>query len=101
MEERVSQGLHTKFVFDDGGFTWFDMSVHPVPEGIFILSIDITSQKLAEEGLRRLNEQLEARVVARTSALDTANKELEAFGYSVSHDLRVHCVISMALPGWR
>ena len=88
MEERVSQGLHTKFMFEDGSYTWFDISVQPVPEGIFILSIDITSQKFAEEGMRRLNEQLEARVVARTAALDTVNKELEAFGYSVSHDLR-------------
>ncbi len=88
MADRTEQGLQTLYEYDDGGYAWFDISVQPVPEGIFVLSIDITSQKLAEERLRQLNEQLEARVMQRTAALTAANMELEAFGYSVSHDLR-------------
>jgi PAS domain S-box-containing protein len=49
---------------------------------------DITDRKKTEEAILNLNTELEQRVAARTASLEASNKELEAFSYSVAHDLR-------------
>jgi len=49
---------------------------------------DVSARRRAEEALRLLYAELEQRVIRRTAELEAANKELEAFSYSVSHDLR-------------
>lgn len=51
LEKRVPKRLEYEFVFPDGIHGWFDLSIQPVPEGVFILSIDITERKKQEAKL--------------------------------------------------
>jgi len=56
--------------------------------GCYVILTDITERKQSEESLRRAHDQLEEKVRERTEELLMLNRELEAFSYSVSHDLR-------------
>lgn len=56
--------------------------------GVFAAARDISARKQAEDALQRLNTELEQRVARRTAQLEAANRELEEFSYSISHDLR-------------
>jgi PAS domain S-box-containing protein len=78
----------------EAGYFWARLESQPQSAGdggplsIWLTFTDIDAQVTIAEELRRLNEVLEERVLARTAELEATNKELEAFVYSVSHDLR-------------
>jgi PAS domain S-box-containing protein len=55
--DRIQQQMENEFIYPDGAIGWFDISIQPVPEGVFILSIDITERKKTEKALKE-NEAL-------------------------------------------
>ncbi|MBD2064941.1 PAS domain S-box protein [Funiculus sociatus GB2-A5] len=97
-----SQAIQTKSIYNtefrlrgaDGDYRYFNVRGVPLlsEEGEIREWIgtctDITEKVLSQEAIRQLNAELEKRVIERTAQLEAANKELEAFCYSVSHDLR-------------
>ncbi|HYQ45006.1 MAG TPA: PAS domain S-box protein [Polyangiaceae bacterium] len=95
MDERISVHAETKVQFTNGKKGWFDVRAQPVPEGIFVLSADISERKRAERVLRDMNESLERKVQERTRDLDAAKERAEAadrvksaFLATMSHELR-------------
>lgn len=92
--QRFDETVDLRFRRGDGSIVWVTASVSPMwapgepPSTHIVMALDVSERKGAEERLVDLNAELERRVARRTELLTEANRELEAFSYSVSHDLR-------------
>jgi PAS domain S-box-containing protein len=82
--------FENRYLCSDGSYRWFQWGTAAAPDQnvIYAAGRDISERKDTEAALRKLAEELEERFAARTADLSAANEELEAFAYSVSHDLR-------------
>ncbi len=76
MEKRIPHRMENEFVYPDGEKRWFELSMQPVPEGVFILSLDITERKKAENRILHLNAVLIA--IRNVSQLITQEKNPES-----------------------
>ncbi|MEO8474888.1 MAG: PAS domain S-box protein [Chryseolinea sp.] len=94
IEHHMPYSIDHRIVLKDGSVKWVhqhgEVTLNEKGVAIQLLGIvqDITERKKAEEEILTLNAELEQRVKIRTEQLQQANKEMEAFTYSVSHDLR-------------
>lgn len=58
LESRIPHAMENEFTFPDGHVGWFELRITPVPEGVFIMSLDVSERKRMESELRRSAEQL-------------------------------------------
>lgn len=76
MECRISGLILNEFVYPDNSKAWFELRIEPIPDGIFILSLDVTNLKKTERDLLDLNKSLEKKIKCRTAELSVKNNEL-------------------------
>jgi signal transduction histidine kinase len=93
IEHTQPYDLELEITTAKGNHKWVRTIGQPVLEDGKVVKVwgsfqDITERKRIEEDILRLNADLDRKVIERTAELHAANKELEAFSYSVSHDLR-------------
>ncbi|MDP8267667.1 MAG: PAS domain S-box protein [Candidatus Tenebribacter davisii] len=93
LQKETTSIVEYRFKCKDGKYKWIELTAlncinDPAINGVLLNYHDSTERKQAEFELKKYRDHLEELVKGRTQELESSNKELEAFSYSVSHDLR-------------
>ncbi len=76
MEQRTPANLETEFTFPDGTTRWFELRIEPVPEGLFVLSLDISPRKLAQQAMEHQIDRLKSLRAIDLAILGTTDLRL-------------------------
>lgn len=88
LEERIALRFEESFTFAEGGKEWFEFSVEPVPEGIFVLSRNITERKNATELIARLREDRIIALEVKSESQGAREQMAIEVMANLSHDVR-------------
>lgn len=76
MEDRTPANLENEFTYPDGTTRWFELRIEPVPEGLFVLSLDISPRKLAQQAIERQIDRLKSLRAIDLAILGTTDLRL-------------------------
>ncbi len=94
MEDRTPRRVESEFVFPDGNRAWFEVLVQPVPEGIFVLSQEISDRKLYEQALRQSEQRFRIALQNSPITVATLDRDLRyTWIYNTRHGFSPDAVI--------
>lgn len=89
MEKRIAQTYENEFIFPDGSREWFELRFSPVPEGVLILSLDVTGRKQIEEALSHANQERAEELLLTASKMSALGEMASGIAHEINNPLSI------------